>query len=193
MPGKPSAKKIKAPVSLPVQLRDQAQQSAAEFKNLNPSTLLVLLAMYRTFSVLDRNQTEELATNRLNSSQFNTLTVLYRAKNALTMRQLAEMMAVQPTNLSGIVKALRVRGLVQQQLNTEDTRSLLVSLTAQGEQFLRGFLPGHWQHIESLMGSVSEKSRADLVRLLEELAKSIKLAEECGVKGVEKPDIPGRG
>jgi DNA-binding MarR family transcriptional regulator len=187
MPGKPSAKKTKPTAGLPVQLRDQAQQSAEEFKNLNPSTLLVLLAMYRTFSVLDRNQTDELATNRLNSSQFNTLTVLYRARNALTMRQLAEMMAVQPTNLSGIVKALRIRGLVQQQLNAQDTRSLLVSLTEEGERFLRGFLPGHWRHIESLMAALSEKKRSDLVRLLEELAESIKLAEECGAEGSDSP------
>ena len=42
-----------------MRLRDQAQQSAAESKELRPSTLLVLLAMYRAFGVLDRNQAEE--------------------------------------------------------------------------------------------------------------------------------------
>jgi DNA-binding MarR family transcriptional regulator len=178
MPVKPRTKASPPSGNLPVRLHEQAQRSADEFKNLNPSTLLVLLAMYRAFGVLDRNQAEELAANRLTNTQFNALAVMYRAKDPLTMRQLAEMMAVQPTNLSGIVKTLRVRGLVQQQLNAQDTRSLLVTLTEEGERFLRGFLPTHWRHIESIMADLSDAERRQLVRLLETLVQSIKGAEE---------------
>jgi DNA-binding MarR family transcriptional regulator len=178
MPVKPTEKKILPSPSFPVRLREQAQQSAEEFKNLNPSTLLVVLAMYRAFGVIDHNQTEELAPAQLNSTQFNVLTVLHRVRNPLTMRQLAELMAVRRTNLSGIIKTLRIRGLVQQQLNEHDTRSLLVTLTEEGERFLQGFLPAHWRHIESLLAGMGEEQRSQLVRLLEELVRSIKAAEE---------------
>jgi DNA-binding MarR family transcriptional regulator len=177
MPLKSPSKKVASPARLPVRLRDQAQQSAAESKELRPSTLLVLLAMYRAFGVLDRNQAEELGSSHLSNTQFNALAVLHRAKDPLTMRQLAEMMAVQSTNLSGIVKSLRLRGLVQQQVNGEDTRSLLVSLTKEGGRFMQKFSPTHWKRIENVMAGLAEPDRATLVQLLEILVKSIRAAE----------------
>lgn len=183
MPLKRPSKKAPAAGRLPVRLREQAQQSADESKNLRPSTLLVLLAMYRAFGVLDKNQAEELAPSHLSNTQFNALAVLHRAKDPLTMRQLAEMMAVQSTNLSGIVKSLRLRGLVQQQVNGEDTRSLLVSLTKEGGRFMQKFLPTHWKQIENVMAGLGETDRTTLVRLLEVLVESVRAADAMNQQG----------
>jgi DNA-binding MarR family transcriptional regulator len=170
------------PKDIPIKLSDQARHSAAEFKHLKPSTLLVLLATYRAFGVLDRDQTEELTSSGLGNIQFNALVVLHRAMKPLTMSQLGDMMAVQPTNLSGIVKALRMKGFVQQQLNGEDSRSRMVSITEAGEMFLKEFLPNHWRHIEAIMADLSEAERTELVRLLERLVISIKKADGTGAE-----------
>jgi DNA-binding MarR family transcriptional regulator len=164
--------------NLPVRLRLQAQLSARESPELNPSSLVVLLGMYRAMAVLDRNQTDELAPSGLNCAQFNVLTVLHRAATPLAMRQLSTMMAVQPTNLSGIVRTLRGRGLVKQVLNEADSRSLLVSITPEGERFLAKVLPVHWSRLEGIMSDLSEKERQTLVALLERLVHSIRVAEQ---------------
>ena len=173
--------------NLPVRLRLQAQLSARESPGLNPSSLVVLLAMYRAMAVLDRNQTDELAPSGLNCAQFNVLTVLHRAATPLAMRQLSTMMAVQPTNLSGIVRTLRGRGLVKQVLNESDSRSLLVSITSEGEQFLAKVLPVHWSRLEGIMSDLSEKERQTLVTLLERLVHSIRVGERP--KGADM-DLP---
>ncbi|GGX19217.1 hypothetical protein GCM10007242_27560 [Pigmentiphaga litoralis] len=134
-------------------------------------------------AVLDRNQTDELAPSGLNCAQFNVLTVLHRAAVPLAMRQLSTMMAVQPTNLSGIVRTLRGRGLVKQVLNEADSRSLLVSISVEGEQFLAKVLPAHWSRLEGIMSDLAEDERLTLVGLLERLVHSIRVAEQARDSG----------
>jgi DNA-binding MarR family transcriptional regulator len=124
----------------------------------------------------------------LNSAQFNVLTVLHRVAAPLAMRQLSTMMAVQPTNLSGIVRALRGRGFVKQVLNEADSRSLLVSITPEGEEFLADLLPTHWKRLEGVMASLSEDDRQTLVALLERLVHSIRVAERDKVERPVDPD-----
>ncbi|OVZ59978.1 hypothetical protein CDO44_10460 [Pigmentiphaga sp. NML080357] len=162
---------------LPVRLRKQAELSALEAGNIDPSALLVLLATYRAAAVLDRNQTAELAPTGLNCAQFNVLTVLHRVGQPLAMHQLATMMAVRRTNLSGIVRVLRDKGLVRQELNATDSRSLLVSISPQGEKFLKNILPGHWAYLEEIMSHLDIEDRETLVALLERMVHSIRLVE----------------
>jgi DNA-binding MarR family transcriptional regulator len=86
------------------------------------------------------------------------------------------MMAMQPTNVSVIVRALRERGFAQQTLNGTDLRSLLVSITPEGQKFLDNVLPSHWAYLERLMRGLGAPEREQLVELLQKLANSIR---EC--------------
>ena len=151
----------------------QARLSAAEDKSLNPSSLLVLLSIYKAFSMLDRKQAAELEPAGLSRSQFNVLTVLHRTRRPLLMGELAQMMAIQQTNLSGVVKGLRSKGLVRQESGVEDERARLVSITAKGELFLSKFLPLHWKNLERYMSRLTMKDRQKLSGLLEKLIHSI--------------------
>lgn len=154
-------------------LVDQVAASVAADEALDGSALLVLLAIYRAFAVLDRDQSEEVADMGLTALQFNILTTLHRAHQPLTMGALAEMLVVRPTNLSGNINTLAERGLVRRELNLSDQRSLLAVITPSGEEFLAIHLPAHWSRLERLMKSLSGAQRSSLVGLLKRLVQSI--------------------
>ena len=154
-------------------LRDQVSVSAAIDAALDGSALWVLLATYRTFAILDRDQAEEVASMGLTPLQFNILTVLQRTGRPTTMGALAGMLVVRPTNLSGNFNTLVERGLVRRELNESDQRSLLAVLTAHGQGFLDQHLPAHWRRLERLMSGLSREQRLQLVSLLKALVVSI--------------------
>ena len=159
-------------------LRDQVSVSAALDEALDGSALWVLLAVYRSFAILDRDQADELARVGLTPLQFNILTVLQRTGRATTMGALAGMLVVRPTNLSGNMNSLIDRGLVRRELNEEDQRSLLAVLTPVGQEFLAEHLPEHWRRLERLMYGLSREKRLELVSLLKELALSVEDEQE---------------
>lgn len=154
-------------------LADQVSVSAALDKALDGSALWVLLALYRTFGELDRDQAEEVAAIGLNPLKFNILTVLQRTGRLTTMGALASMLVVRPTNLSGNINALVQLGLVRREQNETDQRSLLAVLTPQGHAFMDEHLPEHWRRLERLMYGLTREKRVQLVALLKELHLSI--------------------
>ena len=159
-------------------LSDQVSVSAAMDKALDGSALWVLLAVYRTFAILDRDQADEVARVGLTPLQFNILTVLQRTGRATTMGALASMLVVRPTNLSGNMNSLIGRGLVRRELYAADQRSLLAVLTPAGQEFLAEHLPEHWRRLERLMYGLSREKRLELVSLLKELALSVEDEQE---------------
>jgi DNA-binding MarR family transcriptional regulator len=154
-------------------LSDQVSVSAALDKALDGSALWVLLGVYRTFAVLDRDQAEEVAAIGLSPLQFNILMTLQRTGQPTTMGALAAMLVVKPNNLSGNINALVERGLVRRELNAADQRSILPVLTPQGHEFLAEHVPGHWRRLERLMYGLSREKRLQLVALMKELVVSI--------------------
>lgn len=174
---------------LPTRLHAQVEITAARHKDLDPTTLHLLLAMYRSFATLDRDQSEEVRAIDLTGTQFNILTTLERAGGPVSMGELAAMMVLQPTNLSGIVNKIADRGLVRRDVNTTDQRSFLVALTPAGQRLLDGFLPGHWRHLEGLMNGLTRGERVSLVELLRKLLVSIQDAEATAPARVRRAPL----
>lgn len=162
------------PVEFPLpHLGDQVSVSAALDKALDGSALWVLLALYRAFAVLDRDQVDELAAISISPLQFNILTTLQRTGRPTTMGALAAMLVVKPTNLSGNINTLVDRGLIRRELNAADQRSILAVLTPDGHTWLDEHLPAHWRRLERLMFGLTREKRLTLVALLKELNLSI--------------------
>lgn len=171
-------------------LIDQVTVSVAHDEALDGSALLVLLAIYRAFAVLDRDQSEEVAGMGLTPLQFNILTTLHRSHQPLTMGALAEMLVVRPTNLSGNINTLAERGLVRRELNVSDQRSLLAVITPAGVAFLAARLPNHWRRLERLMDALSRVQRSQLVGLLKLLVQSIAAEQQKSIAEAEPSPEP---
>lgn len=159
--------------SLLPHLSDQVAATAFRYRQVEGSALWVLLAMYRAFAVLDRDQAVEVSTMGLTTLQFNILNVLQRVGQPIAMGALANALVVQPTNLSSSFSVLADKGLVKRELNAKDRRSILAMLTKKGEGFLEKVLPAHWDRLELLMSALSKEDRIALVALLKRMSTSI--------------------
>ena len=173
-------------------LIDQVTVSVDEDKTLDGSALWVLLAIYRAFAVLDRDQSQELAEIGLTPLKFNILTTMYRTRQPVTMGALATMLVVRPTNLSGNINALVERGFVRRELNVSDQRSLLAVITDEGEEFMAAHLPAHWRRLERLMSGISHEQRLNLVGNLKDLVISIEEEQKKGSSSNEATSTTGQ-
>ncbi|NMH97332.1 MarR family winged helix-turn-helix transcriptional regulator [Pseudonocardia acidicola] len=157
---------------------EQVARSASVYAaELDPGVLQLTLMLYRTMSVFDRAHTAELSPHGLNLVQFNVISVLHRVGRPLTMGELAHAVSVRPANLTSVVDGLEKNSLVDRRLNPDDRRSFLVGLTPTGEEFLAGFLPGHWRYLQSLTSGLSPRQRKQLTTLLERLMRSVQEAD----------------
>jgi DNA-binding MarR family transcriptional regulator len=154
-------------------VQDQVARAVGEHKELDPSLLALTLTLYRTMAAFDRASQAELSPHDLTAIQFNILTVLHRADDAVTMRELGRAISVRPTNLTHLVDTLAERQLIERRLNMADRRSYFVGITPIGERFLAEFLPNHWRYKQRLMSGLSREERLELTRLLERLEQSV--------------------
>jgi len=157
-------------------LSDHTEVTAALDHAFDGTALFVVLTMYRAFSVLDRDQIEELAKLDLTPLQFNILATLQRVHSATTIGALSTMLFVRSNNMSGNVNSLVAKGLIQRQLNPLDSRSFLIDLTPQGHTFLNQHLPENWRRLELLMGELNGRQRVQLIALLKRVIHSIQCA-----------------
>lgn len=162
-------------------LSDQVAASTARLGESDGSALWLLLAMYRAFAVMDRDQVAEVGAMGLTTLQFNILNVLHRAEEPMTMSALASLLVIQPTNLSSHFNALADKGYVRRDINETDRRSLLASLTPQGRKFLETAMPGHFKRLETLMAGLTPTQRVELVALLKLISTSIEAAQPLPV------------
>ena len=188
-----SPRRIAANADAPFGVRRQVEGLAALHPGVNLTGLLLSLSVYRTFAILDRNLAAELAAIRLTTTQLNILMTLDLATGPLTMGELASMLIVQPTNLSGIVGQLDSRRLLRRKASAEDKRALHVELTVNGRKLLAAYLPHHSRQLDRLMTSLTDANRTRLAVLLRTLVRSMQQAEESVIGAVpKKKSAPSR-
>ena len=159
-------------------------EAAKEFPDLDPSAAEAFLHLLRTsdeaFGVTDRL----MGDNNISHGRFGVLMLLWRSvqpraakllgadecvAGPRTPAELAEAAGVTRATMTGLIDTLERDGFVKREPDPDDRRMMSVRLTAAGERFLRGFLPGHFQAVASLMSPLSEAERKTLVRLLGKL------------------------
>lgn len=106
-------------------------------------------------------QAMRLATQRLDQAlkpagiaitQFAPMAYLYR-DGGLSMGELAELVGVDPTTLTRILRPLEKRGLLRQETAKDDRRRRVIELTAQGRGAFQRALP-LWHQAQGEIGAL---------------------------------------
>ena len=112
-----------------------------------------------------------LAAYDLTEPQWRVIRALNDA-DALDISTLAQRCHVLLPSMSGIVRRLEARGLVQRDANTQDQRSSLISLTAQARELTTEIMPrleARYSEIEEAFGSERLEKLYELLFALEEV------------------------
>ncbi|MEV0375019.1 MarR family transcriptional regulator [Streptomyces sp. NPDC050636] len=137
-----------APAPTPVQLMDQLAQAAALY--------------YRNFAVV-------AAERDLTLMQGKMLGLLRRP---MPMRTLADLLACDASNVTGIVDRLEARGLVHREADPSDRRVKMVMLTDEGEETVRRIRSELMSNLTGLE-SLGEEDRRSFQRLLSQALPAV--------------------
>jgi MarR family 2-MHQ and catechol resistance regulon transcriptional repressor len=72
-------------------------------------------------------------------------------------------------SITTAVDRLQARGLVSREINSEDSRSRIVELTAKGRKLIRAAFTAHAERLEKAAGGLNMEERIELVALLKKL------------------------
>ncbi|MGW2628993.1 MarR family winged helix-turn-helix transcriptional regulator [Streptomyces chattanoogensis] len=140
-PAPPTDSPPSAPAPTPMQLMDQLAQAAALY--------------YRNFAAV-------AAERDLTLMQGKMLGLLRRP---MPMRSLADLLACDASNVTGIVDRLAGRGLVRREVDPSDRRVKRVILTEEGEETVRQIRSELMSNLTGLEG-LGEEDRRSFQRLL---------------------------
>jgi MarR family transcriptional regulator, organic hydroperoxide resistance regulator len=171
MRGKPSASRrtSKSSVPPPPASARTPRRQAAEAAEDDSSSVLAELAQ-KFYELLVRHRTamrDVIVDEGLSPPLMATLHMLGDA--AMTMRELAESIGLEPSNLTGIVDRLEARGLVERQSSPDDRRIKRVTLTRAGSAVRRRLI----ERLQRPTPWMLTLSRTDQKQLLAILRKAL--------------------
>jgi len=100
------------------------------------------------------------------------------ADEGLSQRDLAERMRLAPPTVTAMLQKMERGGLVERTADESDQRVTRIRLTDTGRALSRELRAAHGTYITTVIGSMPERDRRDLIRLLGALSDNIKAALE---------------
>ena len=108
-----------------------------------------------------------LAPLGLTWAQSRVMRLIAEPGSSMRMADIAAHLGVVPRSATSMVDALEEGGLVTRRADPQDRRSVLVSLTDEGRRLLEGLDDARRSTADAMLGTLGQRDRAELVRLLE--------------------------
>ena len=107
--------------------------------------------------------------------RFDLMAQLERSPKGLKMSELSQRMMVTGGNVTGITDGLEKEGLVIREVDAADRRVYRVKLSAEGQRQFRRMAAEHEQWIIGLFEGMTVKHKNQLVELLGDLKRHIRI------------------
>jgi len=130
--------------------------------NLNLSTLVVFT---RAEQKIHKMEYETIKAGGLTNSQFAVLEVLYH-KGDLKICDIIEKILTTSGNITVVIKNLEKDGLIRKYANTEDKRSILISITDKGKKIMDDIFPNHVDNINNIFNILTIEEKLELKKIL---------------------------
>ncbi|MBD5656093.1 MAG: MarR family transcriptional regulator [Candidatus Eremiobacteraeota bacterium] len=108
--------------------------------------------------------------------RFDVLALLEQQKGGLTMGELSTRLKVTSGNVTGLIDAMELDGLVMRKQHWTDRRSTMIFTTAKGRRFFVATAPVHHEWVDDMMAGISNADLVALVGLLDKLKASTRRA-----------------
>lgn len=132
--------------------------------------LPVLRKLVATYQSFERYSSEHVKSLGITMTQFDIIATLGN-QAPMSCKLLGEKTLVTKGTMTGVLERLEEKGLIRRELNAEDARSQLISLTKKGQQLFEKIFPEHMNHLQKAFGKLSKKELEELAVSLEKLNK----------------------
>lgn len=104
----------------------------------------------------------------LTTSQFSALEALYH-RGSMSVKQLIESVLSTGGNMTVVINNLEKEKLILRQINPQDKRSSLLSITDKGKKRIEEIFPQHLMDLEEAFESLSQEEKELLTALLKKI------------------------
>ncbi len=132
--------------------------------------LPVLKKLVVTYQSFERHASSHLKSLGITLTQFDIIATLGN-QPPMSCKLLGEKTLITKGTMTGVLDRLEEKGFIRRDLNIEDARSQLISLTRKGQQLFEKIFPEHMNHLQKSFGQLSKKELEDLAMSLEKLNK----------------------
>jgi MarR family transcriptional repressor of emrRAB len=137
----------------------------------------VLLELGRTISAHFEQQIRPWG---LNEVEFRVLSMLFAQPDGTAHpSDLCARTGQSPANMSRISDALVSRELITRVLSAQDRRRMVLRITPQGEELVRGLLPTLFAPLQAIFADLSEPELLQLIAQLRRVMAQLDAAEEA--------------
>ncbi len=145
-----------------------------EMKDLDVSPMAVIGRISRVAEHLNKLLQENYSKFSINGGEFDVLASLRRSGKPyqLTPTELYNSLMITSGTITNRLDNLEKSGLISRSPNPKDRRGTVVSLTKKGLSFMNEAYPAHIAHEETLLESLSNDERLELITLLRKLLVS---------------------
>lgn len=108
------------------------------------------------------------ARHGISPGKYSVLTELLALQTgeAASPSELAERIGVRRPTITGLVDGLCRQGLVRRKPRTTDRRQVAITLSPEGEAFIREFLPGQFAAMTAIVSPLTDVQRGQLKEIL---------------------------
>jgi DNA-binding MarR family transcriptional regulator len=130
--------------------------------NLNLSTLVVFT---RAEQKIHKMEYETMKAGGLTSSQFAVLEALYN-KGDLRICEIIEKILTTSGNITVVIKNLEKDEFISKYPDSEDKRSMIISLTDKGRKIMEDIFPKHVENINEIFSILTIEEKLELKKIL---------------------------
>ena len=147
------------------------EQWRAEKPELDVSPMAVIGRLSRTALAVESRLSGTFARHCLDSSSFDVLATLLRSGSPyrITPVELARDAMISTSAVAQRLNKLEGRGLVLREVNPDDGRGTLVSLTDAGRELIEAALPDHLEAEGAITAALSVEEQTHLALLLQRI------------------------
>jgi MarR family 2-MHQ and catechol resistance regulon transcriptional repressor len=139
----------------------------------------LLFNLVYTYDVMESKLARKLAAHGLSLSAFNVLMILSRSgPEGCALHELSNLLVVSRANITGLVRSLMERELVERAEDERDRRVRIAKITARGEKLLETVLPGYYLMVRKMLGGISKDENRLLNNLLAKMRKVVQQSSE---------------
>lgn len=131
----------------------------------NELALSTLVVFTRAEYTIHRKEYQTIKESGLTPAQFGVLEALY-SKGDLKICEIIEKILTTSGNITVVIKNLEKDGLVKRNIDPEDKRSCIISLTEKGKEMIEGILPNHINNIKNVFEILTDEEKVTLKNIL---------------------------
>ena len=155
-------------------LKDETAADASASRGRGKQSLRLWLRILACENVIEQTLRAKLREHySITLPQFDVLSELDHAGEALAMSQLSRKLMVSNGNVTGVVDRLEREGLVKRKVSPNDRRIQLISLTPKGAKFFAEMAAEHERWVTDIFADLNVGEMRELLNGMEHLKRTL--------------------